>query len=107
MANILPLTPGLLISMAIRNDHSFGFHMGSFETGTLEEKQIRLIDRSYQEYLTYENGGEIQNQRLEELTGEGFYRPEREKGYLANALPKVRDHAIKLCQRSPKADDTV
>lgn len=97
-----PLTPGLLISMAIRNDHSFGIWMEGFEFehSTLEEKQIALL-REMLEY--YRRGQQLsecasrtETQLWEEISGEGFYRPDRENWYQGSAMPAARLEAVRL-----------
>lgn len=77
--NKLPISPGLLISMAIRFDHSFGVHAGVFDTyETLEEKQVSLLDLMAKFYSGLETtGGQI----MEEMTGEGFYSFDKEHVY--------------------------
>ena len=89
---MLPLTPGLLISMAIRFDHSFGILMGLFDSFTsLEKKQIALL---HDVMVHYRRGHALSNYRMgteaqlwEEMTGAGFYRPEKESSYRASAEP--------------------
>lgn len=79
-----PLTPGLLISMSIRTDHSFGttmFEWSGIPGPPLEEKQINLISGCFEEYKNHVAGLPVQVQRLEEIQGEGFYRPELEEQY--------------------------
>lgn len=77
----LPISPGLLISMAIRHDHSFGMQ---FQHG-LEEKQINLIYKMAELYKIREDLTD--RQLLEEITGEGFYSFEREHIYREWATP--------------------
>lgn len=87
MAEVLPLTPGLLISMAIRMDHGFGASfpdMFGFDSKPLGERQKETLDAVFDEYVTAHAGVPIQNQRLEECTGAGFYAPDREDAYLNN-----------------------
>ncbi len=109
MEEILPLTPGLLISMSVRNDHSFRTEKvwGSFVPDgprPLEEKQISLIETSWAEYQAYMAGARIQSQRQEELTGKGFYHPDRENLYLSLPTPRALLRAQQLCQaRNPIA----
>lgn len=98
---ILPLTPGLLISIALRHDHSFGISMGSFERYSgLAEKQITLLGvameyyKRGQELSTYAMGGEAQ--LWEEMTGVGFYHRDREDAYTAMALPESLREAERL-----------
>jgi hypothetical protein len=98
---ILPLTPGLLVSMAIRYDHSFGILMGAFDSYTdLSEKQIMLL-RAVMVY--YRCGQELSNyatgthaQLWEEMTGVGFYRPEKESAYQASAQPAALLEAVRI-----------
>lgn len=90
----LPLTPGLLISMSVRNDHSFSFDDTAFGFGgnnrmTLAQKQMYLISTSFTEYMDYVGGLAVQEQRREEIVGEGFYRPEKEQEYLNMAHPQA------------------
>lgn len=105
--NILPLTAGLLISMAKRYDHSFGFNPASmviFSSGeTLIDKQIRLIRTAATYYKNLENSreGEIykdpfSNQLLEEMTGEGFYKPELEDDYKSKATRAALNEAEQI-----------
>lgn len=102
MDDLLPLTPGLLISMAVRTDHSFGIPniWGSLVPSNpcaLEDKQIALIEKSFSEYGVYAAGQPIQSQRQEELTGKGFYSPEREAAYCGTATPSALLRAQQLC----------
>ncbi len=103
MTEYLPLTPGLLISMAIRYDHSFGIWMGSFETqSTLEEKQRSILDEviscySRRQEITNSASG-TDAQLREEMTGQGFYRPEREAEYISGVSRAVADHAAELIE---------
>ena len=97
---ILPLTPGLLISMAIRYDHSFGILMGYFDSHkTLVSKQCQILDdvmvyyRRGQELSNYAMGTEAQ--LWEEMTGAGFYHPDRESSYQASAEPFALERAVR------------
>lgn len=104
MTPILPLTPGLLISMAIRYDHSFGILMEPFDRwagfGNLDNKQVNLLNdvmthyKRGQELSNYSIG--IEAQLWEEMTGVGFYRPEREESYQASAEPAALVEAERL-----------
>lgn len=103
MTDYLPLTPGLLISMAIRYDHSFGIWMGPFETSSsLEEKQLAILEDviGY-----YSRRHEITNsargtdaQLREEMTGQGFYRPDREAEYVSGVGRAILDRAVELIE---------
>jgi hypothetical protein len=76
MADLLPLTPGLLISMAIRMNHGFGANfpdMFGMNTKPLGERQKEDLEQVWREYVDAHNNVPIQNQRLEECTGGGFY----------------------------------
>lgn len=108
MAQVLPLTPGLLISMSIRNDHGFGlgdlsnFGFARQNPRPLHESQIETINVSYDEYIAAYNGEYCQGQRLEECTGTGFYHPEKEAGYVGSADPIALKHAQALCEQFEK-----
>jgi hypothetical protein len=105
----LPLTPGLLISMSIRNDHSFGMNdihayemldlarFGMEKPDPLVDKQKKLIGISFMEYTDYIEGAEVQSQRKEEIVGEGFYNAEREEFYKSYAQPEALRYAQELC----------
>ena len=109
---ILPLTPGLLISMAIRYDHSFGFHTGSlmmFSDGeTLIDKQIKLIREAatcyhrlkglYEAEWVSKSLAGTDLQLFEEMTGEGFYQPDREEGYCNAATIAALREAKQLAE---------
>ncbi len=99
-----PLTPGLLISMGIRYDHSFGISMGMFDAhSSLESKQIDILNKVL-EY--YSRRHEIANsakpgtetQLLEEMTGTGFYSPEREDWYRETATASGLAEAHRLVE---------
>lgn len=93
--NILPLTPGLLISMALRDDHSFGILMQPFETGTLEAKQKKRISEAFE---IYKAGGADNRQLIEEMTGQGFYRLDLEGSYQNMATAEALNHAIRCVE---------
>lgn len=100
MQKALPLTPGLLISMSIRNDHSFGMLNNLFDSAnheSLADKQTKLISQSFNEYSAYIGGEQIQGQRQEELEGNGFYAPERENQYRNWCQPEALHYAEGLC----------
>ena len=100
MQKALPLTPGLLVSMSIRNDHSFGVLHDLFDSNdheSLADKQTKLISQSFNEYSAYVRGEQIQGQRQEELEGNGFYTPERENQYRNSCQPEALQYAEGLC----------
>jgi hypothetical protein len=107
----LPATPGLLISMSIRFDHAFGFDYESLLSGkpsnetvleTRQIKTIRLMKLFYDQVVsnktfvaTYDRA--THKQLCEEMTGEGFYRPDREEIYKSSAKDGALREAIQLC----------
>jgi hypothetical protein len=103
MDEVLPLTPGLLISMAIRMDHGFGADFGGFgfDQRPLIERQRETLDVVFKEYVDAYNGVPIQSQRLEECTGNGFYRPDREESYVTSwgAANQAVEYAKLLVKR--------
>lgn len=113
MTNVLPLTPGLLISMSIRNDHGFGigdlsgFGFSKMNPRPLHETQIETIDTSYAEYVEALNGRYCQGQRLEECTGTGFYQPDLEERYRGAACPIALAHAERLVGDFHKLNDLI
>jgi len=78
---ILPLTRGLLISMCFRCDNSLIYCKHTYEY------QIEMIDKMYEYYLNFSNGylpeKEIgrESSLLEEVSGTGFYSPNKEMEY--------------------------
>lgn len=106
MADVLPLTAGLLISMSIRNDHGFGMgdSLGFLRANPrpLHETQIETIDISYAEYVEAYQGHYCQGQRLEECTGAGFYRADLEERYRGSADPIALRHAEQLVEQFNK-----
>lgn len=103
MADLLSLTPGLLISMAYRMDHAFGADFGANmflpETKPLAERQKETIDKVWQEYVDAYQGIPIQSQRLEECTGGGFYGISQEADYCSWAMPEALEYAKLLVKR--------
>lgn len=97
--NIFEVTPGLLISMAIRYDHSFGmedwFAISAKNKRPLYEKQIDILDKVAEIYRADGNGDV---QLIEEMTGEGFYRPDLESSYVNMATPEGRGRASWLAE---------
>lgn len=108
---ILPLTAGLLISMAIRHDHGFGlapqFFPGTVSKETLATKQIKLIRKMR---LAYDQLAEEVNdvddppaladvQLWEEVVGKGYYRAALDSQYLDYATPEGRREAIDLASQ--------
>ena len=88
---LLPLTPGLLMSAAMRADHSIAMPRDLREANPLSrggdpEKTFEYVFDIYQKAkeMTPE---EVEQQFVtfrqvtEEFTGKGFYDPEKEKGY--------------------------
>ena len=81
---LLPLSIGLLSSMAMRYDHSFGL-MNSER----QEQIVKRMERLYSLYAQGLNDTQIENQAQEnittvrqlreEVTGEGFYQPKKMK----------------------------
>lgn len=74
--------PGLLVSIALRLDH--GLFMPNILTGETEEQHQRRIEVALQDA----------RRAWEECSGNGFYSPEREAGYLA--IRKDGIHALDL-----------
>lgn len=104
MTELLPLSPGLLISMAIRMDHGFGASFPDIfglSSKPLGERQKETLDKVFEEYVNAHAGVPIQSQRLEECTGGGFYGPEREDAYLNawGATPDAVEYAKLLVKR--------
>lgn len=97
--NIFEVTPGLLISMAIRYDHSFGmedwFGVSEKNKRPLYEKQINILDKVAE---IYRADGNEDVQLIEEMTGSGFYRPELEGSYINMATPEGRGRAAALAE---------
>jgi len=89
MTTLLELTPGLLSSAMIRNNHAV-FMPASDPTdaiamiiGAPEVRIPKTMDRVLRAYDEAENGNLKDMQLLEEFTGTGFYRPDLENGYAA------------------------
>lgn len=99
---ILPLTPGLLISMAMRLDHSFGISMGMFEKEDLSTKQVNRLNDVipyYRRRLQITNSATGTDAQLgEEVSGRGFYKPDREDWYQGMATPEGLAEAVRLCE---------
>lgn len=96
--NFLPLTPGLLISMAIRMNHSFGYWMMAFEKyQDLTQKQISILNEVCEIYHQKMTCGD--SQLIEEMTGNGFYSSDRETYYCDSVSPDVLEHAMSLVNR--------
>ena len=95
---LLPPTPGLLVSMSIRHNHSFNILMKGFERyENLEEKQIALLEKMADYYAS----GKVFNDKqvLEEATGAGFYSSDLEDGYLSSCTTEaVKIKAIELAK---------
>jgi hypothetical protein len=99
---IFPLTPGLLISMAMRLDHSFGISMGMFEDEDLPTKQVNRLNDVipyYRRRLQITNSATGTDAQLgEEISGQGFYQPGREDQYQGMATPEGLAEAVRLCE---------
>ncbi len=99
---IFPITPGLLISMAMRLDHSFGVSLGIFEDEDLPTKQVKLLNEVipyYRRRLQITNSATGTDAQLgEEISGQGFYRPEREDQYQGMATPEGLAEAVRLSE---------
>ena len=99
---VLPMTPGLMASMMMRRNHAV--FMPFFEDDVLnlmvigrpEDRIPRAIDHALADYALAEEGRLADVQILEEVTGTGFYSPEREEGYVAmlDAFPGMLAVAI-------------
>lgn len=106
---VYPLSAGLLISMAQRENHGFGALPPTFITNgygrvtgiatdgdesQLDVQQIKLIDQALSRYLAHCMGEPIPPQQLEEISGRGFYAPQSEGYYLLQATTVAGNHAI-------------
>jgi hypothetical protein len=119
---ILPLSAGLLISMAIRKDHSFGIrtylHPDSKELDckALSDKQIRLIRQARLDYekinllinekypdISKEEPGELLSS-IEEARGFGYYKPELEQVYRGWATDEALIEALRLATEKAEYD---
>ncbi len=76
MSERYPMTPGLLASMAMQMDLSFAIRT------TERQRRWRGLGRAVAVYLY---GGNPKAE--EEITGEGFYHPDREAEYAALIPP--------------------
>lgn len=102
---VLPLTPGLLVSMALRYDYSFSTILlrqpDDPENETLEEKQIRLL---FEVFSFWQNRKEIIGMEVDlfeelmsfEMTGNGNYRPENENVYKALSTATAWTTAVSI-----------
>lgn len=83
---ILPLTPGLLASAMLRHDHGVFAPYSDDPIGRLlgtpEQRIPKVIDRVLASYDEAASGNLADVQLLEEFTGSGFYRPDKEEGYV-------------------------
>lgn len=97
---MLPLTKGLLVSMAMRSDHSYGLDKPEglddiemmLNCGHTNESRIKLIIEMFDLYKRFVCGYQPtekwwDDQVKEEVTGKGFYTPEKEISY-ATSWPK-------------------
>ena len=96
-----PITKGLLVSMAMRADHSYGLDKpegdSPFSCGHTNESRIELIINMYNLYRRFVCGYQPteawwDGQVKEEILGTGFYQPEKENIY-AGSWPKDFDPA--------------
>jgi hypothetical protein len=99
--SILPLTKGLLVSMAIRHSHDFNLDSTTqlyFLVGFTNARRCNLINElkevwyekfSKSDYVKPEWDGPTitELQLYEEVTGNGYYSPEKEESY-ASRWPK-------------------
>lgn len=102
MMEVLPMTPGLLASMMMRSNHAV--FMPYFEDdiinriaiGRPEERIPLAIEQAVSDHADAVRGTLRDVQILEEVTGRGFYTPEREDGYVAmlDAFPGMLALAI-------------
>lgn len=102
-ASIFPLTDGLLVSMAFRYDHSFGFEAPPEVPADLiqlfghtKESRKQIIVKMREYYAKFsasdcqppEYGNDnTELQLFEEVSGEGFYSTGRESTY-ADSFPR-------------------
>jgi hypothetical protein len=96
------MTPGLLASMMMRSNHAV--FMPYFEDdiisriaiGRPEERIPKGIDQAISDHEDAVAGTLTDVQILEEVTGRGFYAPDREEGYAAmlDAFPGMLALAI-------------
>jgi hypothetical protein len=109
---ILPCTPGLLVSMAIRKDHSFGldpkYMMLFYDKENVIPREHRQIKMIRDAKLFYDQVAsnrthlltelrEVHRDLCAEMHGEGRYRTEGEEGWLTLAHADAQREAIQLC----------
>jgi hypothetical protein len=109
---ILPLSAGLLISMALRNDHAFamkldyeslrkGFVDGEASERVVEARQRIALDNMLEAYQKACKGLKIDPQIYEELTGDGFYNSSIERSYLVVVVSaSVMQYAMTLVENN-------
>ena len=91
----LPKTPppGLLMSMAVRYDHGLGCP-GYYDQPLLARNGLTHADRLK---LALQNMAKI----YEEVSGYGFYKPDKEDGYVAMRDDALVSHCVR-CGRETK-----
>jgi hypothetical protein len=102
---LLPLTPGLLLSMALRYDHSFGIH-GPFDPEPdLASKQMAIFDQAVEYWRTrHDEPITVTDRQLrEEMTGVGFFVPavgQEDVSLLRASMDaRVFEHLVCLVER--------
>lgn len=89
-----PLSIGLLVSMAVRMDHSFGIKMGVRDD--LDAKQQSLIRKAYDAFFAF-GAGTLENRQVaEEIEGNGFYMLHKEESYRGWLTPASLEYAENL-----------
>lgn len=118
---VLEITPGLLISMAIRLDHSFGLRnnnpfWGNEETAEEHaDRQIKLIREvalSYKKIKSlinettwdYKRSTVEDRQLAEEMTCTGYYKPDLELVYRGWATDDALLEALRIAREKPEFD---
>jgi hypothetical protein len=107
---VFPLSVGLLISIALRDDHGFccDFNASLKALGwpveadgeTLGRKQRKGIINAYMTYYRAKLGRfeEIPSNLADECTGKGFYSPSKEDWYRSIVLPETVEFAEGWCE---------
>ena len=93
---VYPMTKGLLCSMAMRADHSFGLDRHPddvMDCGHTPETRAALLKEVVALYKGIKEGNDENKQITEEAIGKGFYSPKADRKY-AEMWPKEADFLL-------------